>query len=203
MSRLKLQYTPKEILTDLYTYGLEWMTDQFVEYTGLYHRYTTGEIYTEPVWHDTKSIKLIPYIDTPLMVYQYKQLKPKLKTKYNSLYPVMPSIDIVDIKQTWIYRYFVQRQTDYSIIEIDLKQYDDLDAGLIDPNLYKSVIVKWYIAGPLMDAGTDIKVLGVLTKNNSEVNVANRVLPNIRRRLSNLSEYYTDTDFKVPADINV
>jgi hypothetical protein len=179
------------------------MTDQQIEYKGLYHKYTTGEVYTEPMWNSTKSIQLIPYVNTPLIVRRYKQIKPKLKTKYNSIYPFSVSIDIDDIKKTYITRYFLQKQTDYSIIEIDSDQYDDLNSGLIDPNLYISVTLNWYITGPILDTGTTIKVLGVLSKNTASINQAEKVITNIRVRLSNLSEYYTDVDFKVPADINV
>lgn len=203
MSRIKLQYTPKEIITDLYTYGSEWMDEQQLEYKGLYHKYTTGEVYTEPAWDSNKSIPLVPYANTPLIVRRYKQIKPKLKTKYNSIYPFNISIDINDIKKTYITRYFLQKQTDYSITEIDSDQYDDLNAGLIDPNLYISVTLKWYITGPILDTGTTIKVLGVLSKNNASINQAEKVITNIRVRLSNLSEYYTDVDLKIPADINV
>lgn len=202
MNRQKLQYSPKEITTDLYTFGLEWMTDKFKEYKGLYHKYTTGEVYTEPTWNPAKSIKLIPYTDVTT-TYKYKQLKPNLKTKYKSIYPHQVTIDIADIKKTWITRYFVQRQTDYAIIEINLDQINDLNSGLIDPNLYKSVKLNWFISGPLQDSGTVIKMTGVLTKNKLAVNAAEKTMPGIRNRLNNFSELYNDTDFKVPADINV
>ena len=203
MNRIKLQYSPKEITTDLYTYGLEWMNDKFKEYKGLYHTYTTGEVYTEPVWHPAKSIKLIPYKDVTTLSYAYKQLKPDIKTKYKSIYPFNVTINISDIKKTWITRYFVQRQTDYVIIEIDLLQINDLNSNLIDPNLYKSVKLNWFIAGPLHDSGTTIVTRGVLTKNKLAVNAAEKIIPGIRNRLNNLSELYIDTTFKVPADINV
>ncbi len=107
MNRQKLQYTPKETTTDLYTFGLEWMTTQFKEYKGLYHKYTTGEVYTEPTWNSAKSIPLIPYADTTTTIYQYKQLKPKIKTKYKSVYPVNVTVTLADIKKTWITRYFL------------------------------------------------------------------------------------------------
>ena len=203
MNRQKLQYTPKEITTDLYTFGLEWMTTNFKEYKGLYHTYTTGEVYTHPVWHNTKSIQLIPYADTTTLEYQYKQLKPKIKTKYKTVYPFNIIIDIADIKKTWITRYFVQRQTDHVIIEINLDQLNDINSNLIDPNLYKSIKLNWFIAGPLQDSGTAIKTRGVLTKNKLAVNDAEKTMPLIRNRLSNFSEFYNDTDFKVPNDINV
>ncbi len=203
MNRQKLQYSPKEITTDLYTFGLEWMTDKFTEYKGLYHTYTTGEVYTQPEWNPAKSIKLIPYADVTTLSYKYKQLKPDLKTKYKSVNPFNVTISAVDVKKTWITRYFVQRQTDYAIIEINLDQINDLNSSLIDPNLYKSIKLNWFIAGPLQDSGTNIITRGVLTKNKMAVNVAEKTIPSIRNRLSNLSEFYTDTDFKVPFDINV
>jgi hypothetical protein len=203
MNRQKLQYTPKEITTDLYTFGLEWMTTNFKEYKGLYHTYTTGEVYTHPVWHNTKSIQLIPYADTTTLEYQYKQLKPKIKTKYKTVYPFNIIIDIADIKKTWITRYFLQKQTDSSIIEINLDQLNDFESNRIDPNLYTAVKLNWYISGPLQDHGIDIKTRGVLTKNQLEINVAEKTMPGISKRLTNLSEFYYSSDFKVPADINV
>jgi hypothetical protein len=203
MNRIKLQYSPKEITTDLYTYGLEWMTDKFKEYKGLYHTYTTGEVYTQPIWNPTTSIKLIPYADVTTLSYKYKQLKPDIKTKYKSIYPHYVTINTTDIKKTWITRYFVQRQTDHVIIEINLDQLNDINSNLIDPNLYKSIKLNWFIAGPLQDSGTAIKTRGVLTKNKLAVNDAEKTMPLIRNRLSNFSEFYNDTDFKVPNDINV
>jgi hypothetical protein len=146
---------------------------------------------------------LIPYADVTTLVYKYKQLQPKLKTKYKDVQPFNVTVDIADIKKTWITRYFVQRQTDYAIIEINLDQLNDLDSNLIDGNLYKSVILNWYISGPLNDIGTTIKTKGVLTKNKNEVNNAEKTINNIRVRLYNLSEYYNDTNFKVAPDINV
>jgi hypothetical protein len=203
MNRIKLQYSPKEITTDLYTYGLEWMTDKFKEYKGLYHTYTTGEVYTQPIWNPATSIKLIPYADVTTLSYKYKQLKPDIKTKYKSIYPHYVTINTTDIKKTWITRYFVQRQTDHVIIEINLDQLNDINSNLIDPNLYKSIKLNWFIAGPLQDSGTAIKTRGVLTKNKLAVNDAEKTMPLIRNRLSNFSEFYNDTDFKVPNDINV
>jgi hypothetical protein len=202
MNRQKLQYSPKEITTDLYTFGLEWMTDKFKEYNGLYHKYTTGEVYTQPEWNPAKSIKLIPYADVTTLSYKYKQLKPDLKTKYKSVYPFNVIIDIADIKKTWITRYFVQRQTDYAIIEVNLDQINDLNSSLIDPNLYKSVKLNWFIAGPLNDTGTTIKTRGILTKNKLAVANAEKKMIGISNRLKNLSELYQATDFKVPFDIN-
>ncbi len=83
-----------------------------------------------------------------------------------------------------------------------MDQIDDLESNIIDPNLYKSIKIKWYISGPLQDTGTTIITRGVLTKNQLAVNAAEKKMIGISNRLLNLSEYYYDTDFKVPIDIN-
>ena len=61
MARLRLHYTPNQITKALYTTGSEWQTESGTEYIGLYHTYTTGEVYSESEWNSKTSIKLIEY----------------------------------------------------------------------------------------------------------------------------------------------
>lgn len=204
MSRIKLQYTPSEITTDLYTYGKQWMTEDNVEYIGLYHRYTTGEIYTEPTYSEALSKKLIPYEIVNTLKASYKKLKPTLKTKFETIYPIIQTLTQDDIKRGYITRYFAYRQTDLVAIEIDLKQYDAIGSNTLDSNLYKPIKLKWYITGPIQDVVNGIvKTNGVQTKNKMSVVAAEKDAPGIGFFLRNLTEFYIDTDFKVPADINV
>ena len=86
MSRLRLQYSKDEIITDLYTIGKELMYEDNTEYIGPYHRYTTGEIYTKTVWDNSQSEKLIQYQDTTLPSYRYKQINRGIQTKFNSFH---------------------------------------------------------------------------------------------------------------------
>ena len=82
--RQKQIYKESEITTDLYTWGEEWQTEDGVEYKGLYHKYTTGEIYTQPVWNELSSKKLVKYQipDIPIIAL-YKTLhKNKIQTNY-------------------------------------------------------------------------------------------------------------------------
>ena len=73
---------PDEIITNLYTSGGEFETEDGKEYRGMYHRYLTNEIYTEANWDPRISKKLKPLIrkvnkDTP-----YADLKRNLKTSF-------------------------------------------------------------------------------------------------------------------------
>jgi hypothetical protein len=204
MSRIKLQYAPSEITTDLYTYGKEWMSEVGIEYIGLYHKYTTGEVYTEPVYNETTSIKLISYENLNTRKYEYKKLNPNIQTKFKSLYPIRISLTTEDIKRGYITRYFAYRQNDYTITEIDLAQYDNIGSNILDSNLYKAIKIKWYITGPKIDTSNGLVITqGVQTKNRIEVMAVENDAPGISFYLSNLTEFYMDTDFKVPADINV
>ena len=59
--RQKAYYTVDEITNNLYTAGSAWMDESGVEYIGLYHQYSTGETYTQPIWSYNNSVKLIKY----------------------------------------------------------------------------------------------------------------------------------------------
>jgi hypothetical protein len=61
MKRLKLYYPENQIVRNLYTNGNQYMLETGVVYVGFYHRYSTGEVYTESGWNEFQSKKLIPY----------------------------------------------------------------------------------------------------------------------------------------------
>ena len=73
----------------------------------------------------------------------------------------------------------------------------------IDSIIYEGVSVTWTIAGELEDTiinGTLIK--GVRTKNNLQIQYANTKMPGISEYLNNPLQYYLDTTFVIPQDIN-
>jgi hypothetical protein len=201
--RLKITYLPDEIINNLYTFGKEWMTTNNIEYIGLYHKYSTGETYTEGVWDSKKSIELIPYEDTTATKFQYKNLK-SINTKF--ITPTQYQAEnSISINQEQIQRYFLQRKNDLSnIIEIDSNQFDLYNNKQIDTNLYTAVRLIWYISGNVDDVIiNNSKKLGVVSKNRNAVHNAEQRMPGISKKLSNLLEFYTDTDFVVPRDINL
>jgi len=201
--RIKITYSPDEITNNLYTFGKEWMTTANIEYIGLYHTYSTGEIYTGGTWNAKKSIELIPYEDPSALKFQYKKLK-SINTTYVTLTPYQAENSIATNLQQ-IQRYFLQRKNDLSnITEVDSTQFDLYVNQQIDNNLYTAVRITWHITGNIQDIiQNGSKQLGVLSKNRTALSVAEQRMPGISKKLSNLLEFYTDTDFVVPRDINL
>ncbi len=202
--RIKLFYSPQEITNNLYTFGKEWMTTDSAEYIGLYHKYTTGEVYTEGVWDSAKSKKLIVYEAVNTTKLQYKQLK-NLNVVSITPTPYQPENEINATGQQQIQRYFLQKKNDnVTIIEIDSTQYELLLTNKIDQNLYSGVQLTWYISGAINDTYiNNTKQFGVISKNTNSLKTAEKNMPGISKKLNNLTELYTDTDFVVPRDINL
>jgi hypothetical protein len=200
--RKRLHYTPNQITTNLYTSGSEWMTLDGTEYIGLYHTYTTNETFTQAMWDLQKSKQLVPYVVKNSLVDQFKKLK-TVETKFNQPKTHIPIINQQDRMNGSITRYFLKKINEQNIIEIDAEQFDDAASGKIDNNLYTTTKVEWSITGPLENSyGNGTTILGVKTKNYKAIVDAEKLLPGIITKLTNLIEYYSDTDFVTPKDIN-
>lgn len=200
--RLKLYYTADEIVPDLYTSGKEWMTTDNVQYVGLYHRYTTGETYTNGTWNSKSSVKLIPFREPDLDVNKYQKIK-QLKLKYNTPSSRLVTPTAQQIQQGEMPRYFIKKINETQILEIDAVQYQAWLSKKIDQVTYTAVQITWYISGNVTDAydnGTLIR--GVVTKNQLQLASAEPTIPGITNRLANLIEFYSDTTYTVPPDIN-
>ncbi len=62
MPRKKIYYPDEQIQKNLFTEGREYMfLDDWLEFTGYYHKYSTGEVYTEKEWDAQKSKRLIRF----------------------------------------------------------------------------------------------------------------------------------------------
>jgi hypothetical protein len=200
--RLKQYYTLDEITVNLFTSGSEWMLEDGTEYIGSYHKYITNEIYTETAWNPNKSVKLIKYKPSDKLVDTYKKIK-SVTTKYQHVNPYVVVLSAEAINTGIFTRYFIQKQNDFDIIEIDQKQYQKWQNGQIDPNLYKAISIIWTIKGN----ATDIKqhgvtVLSVSNKNKKQVRLAEKQMPGISKKLTNYSEFYLNSDIVTPKDIN-
>jgi hypothetical protein len=199
--RQKAYYNANEVTNYLYTTGSEWQTEDTIEYKGLYHKYITGEVYTEPEWNPKKSKKLEPVSDKKNPI--YKKLKSDIQTKYNTPKNLIPIASSTDYSNGYIIRYFLKKKNESIFIEIDKPQYDDWVSKKIDNNLYSAATIQWTIAGNIEDEKKGIIVsMGVQSKNLAQIQLAEQQLPGIGAVLSNPLQYYTDTDFKTPADIN-
>jgi hypothetical protein len=200
--RLKLYYTADEITSNLYTSGSQFMTEDNVEYRGTYHSYITGEVYTGSTWNAKTSKKLITFRDLSSKNAEYQQLKPT-SLVFDKPNPTIVSITQQQINNKIVNRYFLKKVNETSIIEVDLEQYQKWINKQIDSVVYLGISIPWTIAGEIEDTninGTMIK--GVRTKNNLQIQYANSKLPGISDYLNNPLQYYLDTTFVVPQDIN-
>jgi hypothetical protein len=189
MARIKLKYELADIKTDLYTFGKEWTTEDRQEYVGLYHQYvSTKETYTGAKWDKNTSKKLIKFYENS-DVNLYKKLN-KAKVTFQTPYPERPIITNEDQKRGYVTRYFLKKFNEMAVIEISKKQYDAYQSKKIDNNAYTSTKIDWYITGQSTQ------------QNSKNIAIASQQIPQLRSLLSDLLQFYTDTNFNVPADIN-
>ena len=179
----------------------------------MYHKYTTGEVFTEAKYNPEKSKKLIPFIEqTPTSKINsvYTTLKPDLKTSYNSIKPYTPIISADNRKNGFITRYFIKKMNSTIITEIDEKQFGDFSSKKIDPNLYNTIEIKWIISGPTNTINNgSVQKLGVIDQNKKIITEAKLTMPDIVNKLNNFLELYigssnvsTSALNTAPKDIN-
>ena len=202
--RQKAYYTKSDTENNLYTIGNKYMLSDTTEYKGSYHRYiSTNEIYTEAQWSPLKSKPLIPFKETSAIVMLYKTLNPDIKTAYIGPTDYRVKISLEDRKKGSIDRYFLKKVNEPRIIEISKQTFEDFAALKVDPNLYKTAKLKWHITGEIADSQIgSLLELGVETKNKRAVQEANKNLQRLDVKLRNLTEFFSDTTFNVPDDIN-
>ena len=203
MSRIKLKYNESEIQNNLYTFGAEWQTADKQEYKGLYHRYTvTQETYTGATWNESTSQPLYVLVQEPESVATYNDIRKQSKPNYNSIRSTQPIITAQDIANKFITRYFLKKVNEPAYFEISQKQYVNYNNEL-DTNLYAAASCKWYIAGETETVYQPIYKPGVVELNTNAITQLQTTLPGISQILTNPLQYYTDTDFVVPRDINL
>jgi hypothetical protein len=178
------------------------MTEDGVEFLGPYHTYTTGEIYSQSKWNPKTSKKLVPFVLESTDNYIYKQLK-TIQTKFDTPQSTQPIITIQARNTGFITRYFLKKANEYIINEVDESQYNKWGIQQIDSNIWNATQLTWYITGNLHDEYLHgVLVPGVIEKNLQEIQRAETEVPGIALVLTNPVQYYSDTDFVIPKDIN-
>ena len=202
MARLKLYYPAEEITNNLYTFGSELMTEDGTEYIGPFHRYITAEVYTGSTWDAKTSKKLIVFKQkTPATI--YNTLKPDIKVKHVEPVRVPVKLPPTDIPPKSIQRYFIRKQNESITFEIDAKQYEYWSNNQIDNKIYTAIRLEWFITGNTLDVKNgSVTIPGVITKNTQQIKAAARTIPELTNILTNPLEFYTDTDYIAPVDIN-
>lgn len=201
--RQRTYYSKDQITNGLYTFGQEWQLLNGTEYKGLYHRYSTGEVYTESEWNEKISKKLVAFQNISEVKKLYKTINPKLKSDYVMPQKYFVSLSPKDISNRVITRYFLKRVNTTDIIEIDKEQQKRYNKKEIDNNLYQLLELQWHVAGTIETTFTGTaKQSGVRELNELSVKQAKQQMPEISNYLTNPLEFYIDTDLIVPPDIN-
>ena len=200
--RVKTYYSAEEITTNLYTTGLEYMTFSNVEYIGLYHKYTTGEVYTGATYNPRTSIKLIEYKEQDPNIIQYNSIS-SVNLNFNSFKTYNVVITKDDITIGFVRRYIIKKNNESKFYEVDKKTYDDYQNNKIDQALYTAVELIWQITGNLNDTRDgSILIPSVQSNNTKLIQDAERTMPGLSSYLTDLLQYYSDNDNVTPADIN-
>jgi hypothetical protein len=210
--RKKIYYPDNQIIKDLYTKGKEWMyLDDWKEYTGFYHRYTSGEVFTEKEWDPFRSKKLTEYIDKESNYLKYLDLKhyvvlPSGKTKvtgidtdyFNYTPPTavrrQPTGD--ELKDGIMKRYFVYKRNEpnrvfFEIDEKQVKTYEIKGKG-INQFIYGLLQINWKITGIEFDVYDNNNILieaGVVDTNRRIVLRNSKKFPILAKTLTNYREF--------------
>ncbi len=201
--RKKEYYNKEEIVENQYTTGQEYMTKNRVEYIGLYHKYITGEVYTLARYNSNKSIPLIPYQEESDDIKLYKSNKSKIKTKYSTPSIFYPSPTVDDIKKNRITRYILKNVSTNQIFETDLQTVKNYQKKKIDNNLYQLETIEWKITGPLNTTTINgITQIGVIEENIETIRNKSRKMSGLLQYFKSYSEFYTDTTYEIPENIN-
>jgi hypothetical protein len=97
----------------------------------------------------------------------------------------------------------MQRINDAKILEVNQTTYQKWFSNTIDKKMYRAVSIHWTITGNLDDTTyRGAFQPGVMTKNKLAIADASTTIPDIANILTNLTQFYTDTDYIAPIDIN-
>lgn len=169
--RQKIYYSDSQIVKNLYTSGSQWMTlDDWKEYIGYYHIYSSGEIYTEKEWNANKSKKLVEYKKRDESYFKFLDLnyytvangeKKEIMGssgpfhKYTAPKAVKIRPTRTDYTKGLIIRYFVYKrnESDKILFEISKDQTTDYNNNKMGINqyLYGLLNIPWKITGPEYD----------------------------------------------------
>lgn len=201
--RRKAFYSEQEIVKNLYTEGKEWMLTDYTEYKGQYHRYTTGEVYTQPEWNKNTSKRLIKYQDLAETVKMYKLTK-NVSVNYNNNIPsYKPVITATDKKAGTITRYFIKRYDSDSVTEINSDTYKKWTTKTIDPNIYQATSIDWVIADTYTKIDINKDAIPQVSEFNRKTLLAlKQPFTVLTKYLTDYTELYVDPTYTIPPDIN-
>lgn len=201
--RRKAFYSEQEIVKNLYTQGKEWMLTDYTEYKGQYHRYTTGEVYTQPEWNKLTSKRLIKYQDLTETVKMYKSTK-NVSVNYNNNIPSYKPVTTASDKKTGsITRYFIKRYDSEIVTEISADTFNKWSSNKIDQNIYQATSIEWIVADTYTKIDINKDAIPQVSEfNRKTVLSLQRPFNVLSKYLTNYTELYVDPTYTIPPDIN-
>lgn len=219
-TRKKIYYPDEQIQKNLFTQGKDYMLlDGWEEHIGYYHKYSTGEVYTEKEWDPLKSKRLVRYKQGTSSYFKYLDLtqftvfqngdKKKISGGAQNQYYRYKSPRVVKIIPTQselntgiLMRYFVYKRNEPERVffEIDKKQvkdYKTTNRG-INHLLYGVITIGWKTGGPEYDVYKDniLVTSGVIDTNKRIINRYSKKFPMLAKIITNYKKFSKyDTEF--------
>jgi len=206
-NRRRVYYTKDQITDGLLTDGEEFMSTSGIEYKGQYHKYSTGEVFTEATYIDGKSSKLIPYVDLNNDVTSINGISIDLgkSFEYDGIKEIeIPSSSMPnssknkpidsDYYKGYVIRYFGTKVNEDRVIELSEKDFKKVGKSNGLPKLlWNSFLLRWKVSGQIDDIlnpnGT-INQPGVISTNKRTIDLLSEDYPTLRGILTNLTEFY-------------
>ena len=208
--RKKIYYPENQITRNLFTRGGEWMTlEDWKEYVGFYHQYTTGEVFTEKDWNPNKCKKLVPYKKREDSYFKYLDLKRYVIVnnekkriigatdfaKYQAPRAVKRPPDEIEQTDGIMNRYFVYKRNEknrlfFEIGKDQARNFNVENEG-INQYLYGLVEIPWKIDGPEFDVRKDglLVTPGIVETNQRIVDRFSKKFPILKTILTNPREH--------------
>lgn len=210
--RKKIYYPENQIERNLFTKGKEWMTlDDWKEYQGFYHKYATGEVFTEKDWDPIKSKTLVRYKDKNDSYFKYLDLKHYTIVngekriiiggngnqfyRYDAPRAVKRLPTEVEIEDGVMTRHFIYKENEpsrlfYEVSPEQVKDYDRDHTG-INQYLYGLANVPWKISGPERDVYKNglLHLPGVVDTNIRIIERFSKKFPILKQILTNPREF--------------
>jgi len=204
-SRERIYYTKAQITNGLKTGGGEWMYTDGTEYIGQYHRYSTGEVFTDSNYVNGKSRKLIPFVDLEKKLednefgidfsknFEYDAIKSVDVQK--SVKSNEPVSDIYNrpVKNGYIKRLFAYKVNDGQILELDEIGYGSVgsETGL-DAILWRKFSIDWKVQGPdydILDSQGNVKEGGIIDENRRTIEKYSEEYPTLSKRITDFRQF--------------
>lgn len=210
--RKKLYYPENQIQRNLFTKGQEWMTlDDWKEYQGFYHKYATGEVFTEKDWDPTRSKVLVKYKKKEDAYFKYLDLKHYVVlngqknlivggggnqfSRYTAPRAVKAIPSEIEQENGLMTRYFVYKRNEPNRIffEVDKSQTANYtrDHDGINQYLYGLLEIPWKLSGPEFDVKKNGTIFqpGVVDTNQRIIDRNSKKFPILKQILVNPREH--------------